>query len=136
MARLPIHPTLLVLERDRMGGPVIEDVEVVRARRVGIEASTRGAAETPLRAYVERRLRTIGALRQEIADSDRELVATAKADPMARRLTTSTRLSLANEERVSQATELISPTTFQRATSRRPFVFYRVTFTVAADVVV
>lgn len=44
--------------------------------------------ETPFPSYVERQLRTIDALHQEIADADRELAATAKTDPIARRLMT------------------------------------------------
>jgi len=45
-------------------------------------------ADTPLPTYVERQLRTIESLDREIADADRELTATAKADPIARRLMT------------------------------------------------
>jgi transposase len=45
-------------------------------------------AETTLPTYVDRQLRTIESLTKEIADADRELAATAKADPIARRLMT------------------------------------------------
>src|SRR3989441_2520452 len=45
-------------------------------------------AETTLPTYVERQLGTIESLTKEIADADRELAATAKADPIARRLMT------------------------------------------------
>jgi transposase len=44
--------------------------------------------ETTLPTYVERQLRTIESLTKEIADADRELAATAKADPIAQRLMT------------------------------------------------
>jgi transposase len=44
--------------------------------------------ETGLPTYVDRQLRMIDALNAEIADADRELAATAKADPIARRLMT------------------------------------------------
>jgi transposase len=45
-------------------------------------------ANTAIPTYVERQLRTIESLNQEIAGADRELAATAKADPIARRLMT------------------------------------------------
>jgi len=45
-------------------------------------------AETALPTYVDRQLRTIDALTVEIDAADRELAATAKADPIARRLMT------------------------------------------------
>ena len=45
-------------------------------------------ADTPLPAYVERQLRMIDLLNQELAEADRELAAAAKADPIARRLMT------------------------------------------------
>ena len=45
-------------------------------------------ADTTLPTYVERQLRTIESLTQEISDADRELAPTAKADPIARRLMT------------------------------------------------
>lgn len=45
-------------------------------------------AATTLPTYVDRQLRTIDALTVEIADADRELAATAKADATARRLMT------------------------------------------------
>lgn len=43
---------------------------------------------TPLPSYVERQLRTIESLNKDIVEADRELAATAKADPIARRLMT------------------------------------------------
>jgi transposase len=45
-------------------------------------------ADTTLPTYVERQLRTLESLNQEIAEADRELATTAKADPIARRLMT------------------------------------------------
>jgi transposase len=45
-------------------------------------------ADTTLPTYVERQLRTIESLTQEIIAADRELATTAKADPIARRLMT------------------------------------------------
>jgi transposase len=45
-------------------------------------------AATLLPTYVERQLRTIEALNKEIAEADQELAATAKADPIGRRLMT------------------------------------------------
>ena len=45
-------------------------------------------AETTLPTYVERQLRALESLNEEIADADRELATTAKADPIARRLMT------------------------------------------------
>lgn len=45
-------------------------------------------ADTPLPTYIERQLRTIESLTREIVEADRELAATAKADPIARRLMT------------------------------------------------
>jgi transposase len=45
-------------------------------------------ADTPLPPYVERQLRMIESLNQEIAEADRALAATAKADPITRRLMT------------------------------------------------
>jgi transposase len=45
-------------------------------------------ADTTLPTYVERQLRTLDSLNQEITDADRELAAAAKADPIARRLMT------------------------------------------------
>lgn len=45
-------------------------------------------ADTPLPAYVDRQLRMIDLLNQELAEADRELAAAAKADPIARRLMT------------------------------------------------
>ena len=45
-------------------------------------------AEIALPSYVDRQLRTIDALTEQIAEADRELAATAKADPIARRLMT------------------------------------------------
>jgi transposase len=44
--------------------------------------------DTTLPSYVERQLRMIESLTKEIADADRDLAATAKADPIARRLMT------------------------------------------------
>jgi transposase len=46
------------------------------------------AAEVPLPDYIERQLRMIDALNDEIQQADRELTAVAKADPVARRLMT------------------------------------------------
>lgn len=43
-------------------------------------------AGTSLPSYVERQLRALESLNEQIADADRELAATAKADPIARRL--------------------------------------------------
>jgi transposase len=45
-------------------------------------------ADRPLPTYVERQLRTLDSLTLEILAADRELAATAKADPIARRLMT------------------------------------------------
>jgi transposase len=45
-------------------------------------------ADRPLPGYVDRQLRTIEALSAQIAEADRELAATAKTDPIARRLMT------------------------------------------------
>jgi transposase len=45
-------------------------------------------AEAPLPTYVERQLRTLESLNEQIADADRELATTANADPIARRLMT------------------------------------------------
>ncbi len=45
-------------------------------------------AETTLPSYVERQLRALESLNAQIADADRELATTAKADPIARRLMT------------------------------------------------
>ena len=45
-------------------------------------------ADTTLPTYVERQLRTLDSLNQEIAEADRELAAIAKTDPTARRLMT------------------------------------------------
>jgi transposase len=45
-------------------------------------------ADATLPPYVERQLRTLESLNQEIADADRELMTAAKADPIARRLMT------------------------------------------------
>ena len=45
-------------------------------------------ADATLPPYVERQLRTLESLNQEITDADRELAAAAKADPIARRLMT------------------------------------------------
>lgn len=45
-------------------------------------------AETTLPTYVERQLPTLESLNEQIADADRELATTAKADPIARRLMT------------------------------------------------
>jgi len=45
-------------------------------------------ADTTLPVYVERQLRMIDLLNQELAEADRELAAAAKADPTARRLMT------------------------------------------------
>jgi transposase len=45
-------------------------------------------AEVTLPSYVDRQLRAIDALTEQIAEADRELAATAKADPIARRLVT------------------------------------------------
>jgi transposase len=45
-------------------------------------------ADTPLPTYVDRQLRMIDLLNQELAEADRELAAAAKADPIARRLMT------------------------------------------------
>jgi transposase len=45
-------------------------------------------AETPLPSYVERQLRAIDALTEQIGEADRDLATTAKADPIACRLMT------------------------------------------------
>jgi len=45
-------------------------------------------ADTTLPTYVERQLRTLDSLNQEIAEADRELATIAKTDPIARRLMT------------------------------------------------
>jgi transposase len=45
-------------------------------------------SDATLPPYVERQLRTLESLNQEITDADRELAAAAKADPIARRLMT------------------------------------------------
>ena len=45
-------------------------------------------AETTLPTYVARQLRALEALNEQIAEADRELATTAKADPIARRLMT------------------------------------------------
>ena len=45
-------------------------------------------AETTLPTYVDRQLRALESLNEQIADADRELATTAKADPIARRLMT------------------------------------------------
>jgi transposase len=44
--------------------------------------------DTMLPTYVERQLRALESLNEQIADADRELATTAKADPIARRLMT------------------------------------------------
>jgi transposase len=46
------------------------------------------SGETPLPTYVERQLRAVEALNEEIAAADRELSTTAKADPIVTRLMT------------------------------------------------
>lgn len=51
-------------------------------------ARVRALGAEPLPTYIERQLRTIEALTMEIGAADRELAATAKADPVARRLMT------------------------------------------------
>jgi transposase len=45
-------------------------------------------ADTTLPTYVDRQLRMIDSLNQEVTNADREMAATAKADPIARRLMT------------------------------------------------
>jgi transposase len=65
-------------------------------------------AETTLPSYVDRQLRMIDALSKQIAEADRELAATAKADPIARRLMTAPGVGPATAVRFVAALDEIS----------------------------
>lgn len=65
-------------------------------------------AELTLPSYVDRQLRTIDALTEQIVEADRELAATAKADPVARRLMTAPGVGPATAVRFVAALDEIS----------------------------
>jgi transposase len=66
------------------------------------------SAEAPLPGYIERQLRIIDNLNREIHEADRELSATAKADPIARRLMTTPGVGPATAVRFIAALDQIS----------------------------
>jgi transposase len=66
------------------------------------------SAEAPLPGYVDRQLRVIDNLNREINEADRELAATAKADPIARRLMTAPGVGPATAVRFIAALDQIS----------------------------
>jgi transposase len=65
-------------------------------------------ADTTLPSYVERQLRTLEALNKEIAEADRDLMTTAKADRVARRLMTAPGVGPATALRFIAALDQIS----------------------------
>jgi transposase len=70
--------------------------------------TTRVRALCALPSYVDRQLRTIDALTEQIAEADRELAATARADPIARRLMTAPGVGPATAVRFVAALDEIS----------------------------
>ena len=66
------------------------------------------ATAAPLPSYIERQLRMIDELNGEISQADRELAATAKADPVARRLMTAPGVGPATAVRFVAALDHIS----------------------------
>jgi transposase len=66
------------------------------------------SSEAPLPSYIERQLRMIDALNDEIRQADRELAAVAKADPVARRLMTAPGVGPATAVRFVAALDQIS----------------------------
>jgi transposase len=66
------------------------------------------SSEVPLPSYIERQLRMIDTLNDEISQADRELAAAAKADPVARRLMTAPGVGPATAVRFVAALDQIS----------------------------